>query len=67
MHSEKIRIACFTFPLDTLRDRFESMDAAPGAPERRIVIVELPKTAEHGIGLTIVGGENTGKCIMCIM
>ena len=31
------------------------------SPERRIVIVELEKDAEQGIGLTIVGGENTGR------
>ena len=31
------------------------------SPERRIVIVELDKDTDQGIGMTIVGGENTGK------
>ena len=48
---------------ETLRQRFDD-PANTSAPERRVAFVELTKEAEYGIGLTIVGGENTGQSVI---
>ena len=31
------------------------------SPDRQVLVVELPKEEDTGIGLTIVGGENTSS------
>ena len=44
----------------SLAERLEGLPAAD-SPERQIAIIELSKEADVGIGLTIVGGENTSR------
>ncbi|PIK61871.1 putative tyrosine-protein phosphatase non-receptor type 13 [Apostichopus japonicus] len=51
----------FNSPLsDTLQDRLNEMPS-PEVPERDIVIVTLKKDPHLGLGLTIIGGENSGS------
>ena len=47
------------FSSDDLSLRVSDVTSASG--ERRVTVVRLEKDDDVGIGLTIVGGENTGK------
>ena len=53
-----VRVVCCVS--DSLAMRLDSLPQAD-IPERRVLVVELEKVPEYGIGITIVGGENTGK------
>ncbi|XP_074647744.1 tyrosine-protein phosphatase non-receptor type 13-like isoform X2 [Tubulanus polymorphus] len=45
---------------DTLKERFEELPSIEG-PERKVVLIDLERDVKHGIGITIVGGENTSR------
>lgn len=48
------------FPAGSLAQKLDQLPAADSS-ERRVIILELVKEGSTGIGLTIVGGENTGR------
>ena len=45
---------------ESLRNRFNAVPSAD-SPERRILLVDLYKEADVGIGITIVGGDTVSK------